>query len=90
MEDGQIVKFCAKSAVIVNNAARLAADFELTKHGIELSVAIKYVTRKGISPSSKLIGGKSFRPLRTRGMFDANTQSYRRTSGLGYTNRGCM
>ena len=27
----------------VNNAARLAADFELTKHGIELSVAIKYV-----------------------------------------------
>ncbi|MCJ1437287.1 hypothetical protein MMC27_006673 [Xylographa pallens] len=28
--------------IIVNNAARLAADFELTKHGIELSVAINH------------------------------------------------
>lgn len=27
--------------MIVNNAARLATDYELTEHGIELSVAIK-------------------------------------------------
>ncbi|MCJ1473013.1 hypothetical protein MMC13_001662 [Lambiella insularis] len=29
--------------ILVNNAARLATDYELTKHGIELSVAINHV-----------------------------------------------
>ncbi|MCJ1400500.1 hypothetical protein MMC11_003706 [Xylographa trunciseda] len=28
--------------IVVNNAARMASDFELTKHGIELSVAINH------------------------------------------------